>query len=73
MITILSPAKTIDENPARRFENLADPMFLKEANYLASLLKKLSATRLRKLMNISQELAELNQERYIGWEAEKEN
>lgn len=70
MITILSPAKTIDENPENGFDRLENPIFLKEANYLAGLLKKSSASRLRKLMNISQDLAELNQERFMGWDPE---
>ena len=67
MITILSPAKTIDENPAKSFSDLDNPIFLKEANYLAGLLKKTSPARLRKLMGISQDLAELNQQRFISW------
>ena len=63
MITILSPAKTIDENASQNFDKLDLPIFLKEANYLAGLLKKATTQRMKKLMNISQDLAELNQQR----------
>jgi cytoplasmic iron level regulating protein YaaA (DUF328/UPF0246 family) len=70
MITILSPAKTIEEHPENRFGSLTEPAFLNEANYLAGLLKNASVPRLRKLMNISQELAELNQERFFRWEGD---
>lgn len=72
MITILSPAKTIDENPVNGFGNLEAPMFIKEGNYLAGLLKKSSPNRLKKLMNISQDLAELNQQRYMAWDPDPE-
>lgn len=73
MISILSPAKTIEENPTASFTGLNQPEFLKEANYLAGLLKKASTARLQKLMNISTELAELNHKRFLGWDPDPEN
>ena len=67
MITILSPAKTIDKKADHSFDSLDYPIFLNEANYRAGLLKKSTTTRLKMLMNISEELAELNQQRYMNW------
>ncbi len=63
MIAIISPAKTLD------FEHQLDftetkPEFKTEANKLVKVMRKKSTADLRNLMDISEELATLNVERY---------
>jgi cytoplasmic iron level regulating protein YaaA (DUF328/UPF0246 family) len=68
MLLTISPAKTLD------FENLSEPgnftipYFIDQADYLAGKLKKFSSAKLKKLMDLSPALAELNFERYQSWE-----
>jgi len=67
MITLLSPAKTLDfESPAatKRSEDL---IFADKAEYLAKKLAKFKPAKLRKMMDISEDLANLNTERYAKW------
>lgn len=42
-------------------------MFVKEAEYLANKLKKFSAKKLKSMMSISDDLAQLNAERFAQW------
>ena len=67
MITIISPAKTLDFETPAPTEIASTPHFQKDANYLASKLSKLKPSELSKLMNISAKLAELNAMRYAIW------
>ena len=67
MITIISPAKTLDFETPAPTEIAGTPHFQKDANYLASKLSKLKPSELSKLMNISAKLAELNAMRYAIW------
>lgn len=67
MITLLSPAKTLDfETPAatKRSEDL---IFAEKAEYLAKKLAKFKPVKLRKMMDISADLAALNAGRYANW------
>jgi cytoplasmic iron level regulating protein YaaA (DUF328/UPF0246 family) len=69
MLITLSPAKTLDfENAAVPQKGYTEPEFLPEADYLAKKLKSYSVRRLKKMMGISQDLAELNFMRYQKWE-----
>lgn len=67
MLTLLSPAKTLDfENePVTTQYTQAD--MLENAEYLVKKLRKLSASKIGKLMNISDNLAELNHQRYANF------
>ncbi len=67
MITIISPAKTLDFETPAPTEIASTPHFQKDADYLASKLSKLKPSELSKLMNISAKLAELNAMRYAIW------
>ena len=67
MITIISPAKTLDFETQSPCEIMSTPHFQKDADYLASKLSKLKPSELGKLMNISAKLAELNAMRYASW------
>jgi len=64
MITLLSPAKTLDyESPDLDVE-MSTPSFALEANRLVRILKKKSVEDIKSLMHISDNLAELNLKRY---------
>jgi len=67
MITIISPAKSLDfESPAPT-DISSSPAFLKDADYLAGKLSKLNSSKLGALLDISPKLAQLNAERYASW------
>ena len=61
---LLSPAKTLDFNFA--FDGLpaSEPRFVQDSEVLLQRCRKLSVPSLRKLMKLSQPLAELNRERF---------
>lgn len=63
MIAILSPAKTLDLEPAK-LKDFTLPAFLSESKTLVDLLKKKNKKGLQKLMGISEKLAQLNVDRY---------
>ena len=63
MIVLLSPAKTLDfEKPDR--PNATQPQFIDKTEILASVLKKYKPADLKSLMSISDNLAELNYDRF---------
>jgi uncharacterized protein len=66
MITLISPSKTLDFT-ASAFDLSTQPEFASEALQLAGLMKKKSARDLQELMDISENLAELNVNRYRGF------
>lgn len=69
MITILSPAKTLDfQSPLPEME-FSQPKFLEESTQLITKLRTLSKRKVSKLMNLNKELTELNAMRYQEWEA----
>lgn len=68
MLLVISPAKHLDESRLKLPKNATQPTFQAEGDALAAKLKALSPLRLRKLMDISPALAELNHGRYQGWE-----
>lgn len=69
MLTVISPAKRLDD-AARLPEGLVatTPDFTAEARELASIAQHLSSADLRRLMGISQSLADLNRARFAGFE-----
>jgi cytoplasmic iron level regulating protein YaaA (DUF328/UPF0246 family) len=70
MLTVISPAKRLDDKatlPAGF--TTTEPAFSQEAAVLASVAKKLSANKLRKLMDISESLAKLNASRFAEFES----
>jgi cytoplasmic iron level regulating protein YaaA (DUF328/UPF0246 family) len=68
MLTVISPAKRLDD-AARLPEGVAGstPDFAADATTLAKAAQQLTATKLRKLMDISQPLAELNVTRFANF------
>ena len=67
MLTVISPAKTLDLDTPAPVRKCTRPMFLDEAQELVDRLKKLSAGELSQLMSVSAKIAELNRRRYREW------
>lgn len=69
MIAVLSPAKTLDLITAVPPLEMTEPRFAAEAAKLAKAAAKLRPSALRKLMHISEALAQLNADRFRAFEA----
>ena len=68
MLTVISPAKTLDfESPAKT-RTATDPAFLARSSELVKIMREFSAKDLSKLMRISPKLGELNQQRFETWQ-----
>lgn len=69
MLILISPAKTLDYStpPIQEF---TQPDFTSDVKALVSLMKKKSAADIAKLMHISDNLANLNEERYKTFQKE---
>ena len=70
MITLLSPAKTLDFESPERISDLSIPQFHMQSNRLIRILKKKSADEIKGLMHISDALAKLNKNRYNNFKKE---
>ncbi|MWN31048.1 peroxide stress protein YaaA [Gilliamella sp. Pra-s65] len=67
MLTVISPAKTLDyQSPLTTKQNTL-PQFMHQSENLIEDCKKLSSKDLATLMSISPKLAELNYERFQTW------
>ena len=67
MISVLSPAKSMNESPEVLDYNYSQPRFLDRSEKLANKMKRYSRKGLMDLMKISQDLAELNRQRFDEW------
>jgi cytoplasmic iron level regulating protein YaaA (DUF328/UPF0246 family) len=67
MLTVLSPAKTLDFESKAKTKKFTQPEFLDEAEYLTKKLQQKSSRQLQSMMNISQDLADLNHDRFASW------
>ena len=67
MITILSPAKKLNEDKKNSLADYTVPQFLEDSKVLVDELRKLNPDEIRELMNVSRNIAELNYERYLRW------
>lgn len=70
MITLLSPAKTLDYDSPERAKELSIPQFALDANRLIRILKKKSVAEIKDLMHLSDALAKLNRTRYRSFSKE---
>lgn len=68
MISVISPAKTLDFSMPVALKTHTQPVFLAEAKQLVSILRSFKPEQLVRLMDLSPELAELNAERYKTWQ-----
>lgn len=64
MITIISPATTMNFDNDINLENSSNPVFQEDVNYLISLLKELDIKEISDLMSLSENLSKLNYDRY---------
>ena len=64
MLTLLSPAKKLNFDPANTSLDATPPLLIGDTKELAKVAKKQSAADLKKLMHLSDNLAELNAERF---------
>lgn len=70
MIILLSPAKHLDfSEVSERFET-SEPSLLKRTAELSKTTAKLSATQIKSLMHLSDDLADLNRERFKAFNPE---
>ena len=68
MLTVISPAKTLDFESPTTTTKASTPDYLADARQLVTLLRARSPKDLSKLMGISQKLGELNAERFAQWQ-----
>lgn len=74
MIAVLSPAKTLDfSSPLPLTLAEQKPVFLQKTTPIVQKMQTLSAEDLTRLMDVSQDLAQLNVQRYRNWHAEEKN
>lgn len=67
MLTVISPAKTLDFESEPHTAKNTQPQFLDQSAALINTMRKQSPKNLSKLMGISPKLAELNAGRYQDW------
>ena len=67
MLIVLSPAKRLDYDSVPKITEFSQPDFLEDSEYLVGKLKKLSSRQLKNMMGVSNEIAELNKDRFEEW------
>ena len=67
MMILLSPAKTLDFESKGPVEQYSELLFPERAEYLSGKLKKMSSRKLKSMMDISEDLAQLNAQRFQDW------
>ena len=67
MLTVISPAKTLDFETAPTTRRATQPAFLDAAAELVEDARGLSPDAIRDLMGVSGKIAELNHERFMNW------
>lgn len=68
MILLLSPAKNLDYKKENPYTDYSVPKHLDKSEVIIHKMRTLSQHKLMSLMDISEELAKLNVERYKGWQ-----
>jgi len=67
MLTVISPAKTLDFESPPLTEEFSQPAHLHQSRKLMRHLRKFSSSDLSKLMNVSNDIADLNVKRNRRW------
>jgi hypothetical protein len=67
MLIVISPAKTLYDQPPVQLEKFTQADFLPEAEKIVSIIRKKKPAQLSKLMGISPKLAEVNYHRFQEW------
>lgn len=69
MKIFLSPAKRLNEDKTKVWDELTEPFFAEKAATIMNVLRKKSPKKLMEMQNISEDLADLNYERNQNWTA----
>lgn len=64
MLIVISPAKTLDYSPQDYTDQYSQPVLLEHSSKLIDSLKKKSPKKIKELMSVSDNIAQLNYERY---------
>ena len=67
MIILLSPAKKLHQAPAKLYSESTSPFAEAKSAALVKKLKQLTTSQLSSLFKVSDQLAQLNAERYASW------
>ena len=67
MLTIISPAKSLNFNDLNKEVKSSVPNYLNQSQEIISIIKQLENKELMDLMSISQDLAQLNYDRFQNW------
>ena len=68
MLTVLSPAKTLDYDSAPITQSSTIPRFMDQSALLVEDARSLSPDDIRSLMGVSEQIAHLNHERFMNWQ-----
>ena len=69
MLTVLSPAKTLDYQTPSIVETATVPRFMGQSAMLVDDARTLAPDDIRALMGVSENIAHLNHERFMNWES----
>ena len=70
MLSILSPAKTLDYETAPITKKSTKPLFVDDAASLVHRAREMDPEDIQALMGVSEKIATLNHERFMNWEPE---
>ena len=70
MLTVLSPAKTLDYDTAPMTQLSTVPRFMDQSALLVEDARGLNPDDIRALMGVSEQIAHLNHERFMNWQSE---
>jgi len=70
VLTVLSPAKTLDYETAPITQSSTEPRFIDQSALLVEDARGLNPDDIRSLMGVSEQIAHLNHERFMNWQAE---
>ena len=69
MLTVISPAKTLDFDTPPTTRKATQPLFIERAGELVEDARKMSPDDIRALMGVSDNIAQLNHARFMNWTA----
>ena len=70
MLTVISPAKTLDYETPATTRQATQPAFLSRASELVEDARRLTPSDIQSLMGVSESIANLNHERFMNWHPE---
>ncbi len=67
MLTVISPAKTLDFDTPATTRKTTQPQFLERSAQLVEDARQMSPSDIRSLMGVSENIAQLNHSRFMNW------